>query len=282
MPKQEWKLLIIDNASREPIREILNLSPLSNARVVRENQLGLTYARLCAVREAESELLVFSDDDTVLDTNYLAFVQKKFMEMREMGAAGGLSLPEYEIKPPSWFSLCLAPLGCRDLGSNSQTASWKDLGPRSYPTCAPIGAGMAIRREVLEIWAKLVEKDPKRQELGRKGAALSSGEDNDINLVTLANGWGVAYFPELKLTHLIPVRRLDKEYLKRLAFASSRDWIRVLALHGVSPWAPIPRWTVPLRKLKAWFTYRAWTGPAEYIRWYGACGHFEGRAAIRK
>lgn len=147
---------------------------------------------------------------------------------------------------------------------------------------APIGAGMIIRREVLESWAALAKNDQKRQALGRKGAGLSSGEDNDINLVALTNGCEVAYFPELELTHLISERRLEMSYLKQLAYASSRDWQCVLALHEISPWPPIPRWTVPLRKLKAWFTCRAWAGPAERIRWAGACGHFDGRASIHQ
>ena len=32
--------------------------------------------------------------------------------------------------------------------------------------------------------------------------------------------------------------------------------------------------------MKAWFTFRAWRGPAERIRWQGAIGQFEGRATL--
>jgi hypothetical protein len=50
-----------------------------------------------------------------------------------------------------------------------------------------------------------------------------------------------------------------------------------LTLHGICPWPAIAGWTVPLRQLKAWITYRAWSGPAARIRWQGACGHFDNR-----
>jgi glycosyltransferase involved in cell wall biosynthesis len=278
---EAWELILIDNASSPSLTEWLNLTWHPNARILHEEQLGLTHARLTAAREAKSDVLVFSDDDTLLDPNYLALAMKELERLPKLGVAGGPSLPEYEACPADWFSPELAPLGCRDLGPAVQTANWREGQRQCYPACAPIGAGMVIRREVFSAWAALTQSNPIRQALGRKGMALSSGEDNDINLVALANGWDIAYLPQLRLTHLLPARRLDAGYLERLAFASSRDWVRVLALHGVCPWSPIHPWTTPLRKLKAWFAYRAWAGAAARIRWRGACGHFEGRAAIR-
>jgi GT2 family glycosyltransferase len=250
--------------------------------LIREEKLGLTHARMRAIHEARGQLLVFSDDDTVFAPDYLAIACNKFARLPKLGVAGGRSLPEFEYSPATWFSSELAPLGCRDLGNAEQMAQWNNVAEKTYPECAPIGAGMVIRREVLEAWGALATDSPERQALGRKGAALSSGEDNDINLVALANGWTIGYLPELQLTHLIPSRRLDPAYLEKLSFASSRDWVRVLALHGVSLWPPIPSWTVPFRKIKAWFAYRAWAGAAERIRWCGACGHFEGRASLHQ
>ena len=37
-----------------------------------------------------------------------------------------------------------------------------------------------------------------------------------------------------------------------------------------------------LRKTKSWFTYRAWSSPAAYIRWQGACRHFAGRTVLSR
>ena len=279
---ERWELLVIDNASSEPLAEMLDLSWHPNVRILREEQLGLTHARMSAAREAKADILIFCDDDTLLDPDYLGVALDKFAALPRLGVAGGRSLPEYETGHEDWFTPELAPLGCRDLGQAELTANWREGQKRLYPRCAPIGAGMVIRREVLARWAALAKSDSIRKTLGRKGVALSSGEDNDINLVALANGWDIAYFPQLSLTHLVAARRLALEYLERLAFASSRDWVRVLFLHDVCPWPPIEPWTKSFRKLKAWFTHRAWAGPAARIRWRGACGHFEGRAAINR
>ena len=111
----------------------------------------------------------------------------------------------------------------------------------------------------------------------RRGASLSSSGDNDLVFEVLKAGWQVGYVPGLRLTHLIPAGRIEREYLARLNRGIQRSWVEVLRRHGASPWGPIAAWTVGPRKLKAWFSYRAWSGPAAFVRWQGACGHFEGR-----
>jgi glycosyltransferase involved in cell wall biosynthesis len=280
LPRSDWNLTVIDNGSEVPLANSVDLLWHPCARILQEKKVGLTNARIRAAAEVTSELVIFSDDDTILDPNYLARALMLFKRHSGLGVAGGPSFPEYEMPPASWFSPDLAPLGCRNLGAEEQLESWADGQPRVYPRCSPIGAGMVIRSEIFKKWASLVATDPRRLQLGRIGTALSSGEDNDMNMVALGDGWSVGYFPELKLTHLIAARRLEASYLERLAFASSRDWISVLALHGACPWSPILAWTVPLRKAKAWFRNQAWRGPAERIRWRGACGQFVGQSRI--
>lgn len=93
----------------------------------------------------------------------------------------------------------------------------------------------------------------------------------------MKQGWHVAYFPDLRLTHLIPAGRLDAGYLGRINHGIQQSWMQVLTLHAANPWPPITTTSAFLRKAKAWVTYRAWASPAAMIRWRGACGHFEGR-----
>jgi hypothetical protein len=137
---------------------------------------------------------------------------------------------------------------------------------------------MVLRRQAAMAYAGQAGDDP--AVVDRKGGSLSSGGDNDIVLSVLEAGWEVGYFPRLRLTHLIPAARTSREYLGRLNHGSTRSWVQVLARHGIRPWKAVPRWTVPARKLRAWWRYRAWRDPAAYVRWCGACGNFEGRAEL--
>jgi glycosyltransferase involved in cell wall biosynthesis len=275
---EQWELLLIDNASDPPLSaDLLTWHP--NARLVREPVLGLTQARLRGITEARGEVLVWVDDDNVLDPGYLNAAIEAFRYNSSLGAAGGSSMACYAEPPPAWFVEGLVPLGCRDHGDQPVLMSWRDQPPH-YPQEAPIGAGLVIRREAIQVWADQVRSDGRRRAFGRRGQALSSGEDNDINLTLLAHGWELAYLPQLRLSHHIPAARLQEAYQQRLARASFRDFVQVLDLHGIRPWRVIAGWTVPLRALRAWFTYRAWRGPAERIRWQGAVGQFEGRSQV--
>jgi glycosyltransferase involved in cell wall biosynthesis len=277
-----WETLLVDNASSAfPGDEDYTSCVPPNMRVLHEYRLGLTAARLAGIRAARGEAVVFVDDDNALAPDYIAEVMRLFESDRRLGAAGGKSQPIFESRPDPWMVEFLPLLAVRDLGEGAMLAtSFRPAGAvrNQYPLCAPIGAGMAVRREAAMKWAETVEKDPRRRRLDRKGPDLVSGGDNDIVMTVLEGGWSVGYFPSLILNHLIPPERVDPRYLARLNHAIQRSWVQVLAAHGANPWEPIDWWTVAPRKLKAWFTNRAWESSAARIRWQGACGHFEGRA----
>jgi glycosyltransferase involved in cell wall biosynthesis len=279
LPAARWELVLVDNRSSQQIPPAA-AAWHPNGRVVREDALGLTAARLRGLAETRAPVMVWVDDDNILGSDYLRIVAETFATNPQLGATGGRSIPQYEVQPSEWFSEGLAPLGCRDLGPDPVYAGWTGNAPRRYPSAAPIGAGLAIRREAMQSWAAALASDHRRPALGRTGDELTSGEDNDIVLTLLGNGWQVGYEPSLTLQHLIPAKRLTTGYLMRIAHAASRDFTRVLLMHDASPWGWIPSWTVPLRKVKAWVAMRAWTGPAARIRWAGACGHFEGRRKL--
>ena len=67
----EWELVLVDNASPEPVAPRFDLGWHPRARVVVEPEMGLTAARLRGISEASAPLLVFVDDDNVLSADYL-------------------------------------------------------------------------------------------------------------------------------------------------------------------------------------------------------------------
>jgi glycosyltransferase involved in cell wall biosynthesis len=295
LAKDLWELLIVDNGSHAPLKAVagpkdqkaqeppstdIDMSWHPNARVVREERLGLTFARLRAIAEAKGELLVWVDDDNVVCADYLTQAVQAFDSHPQLAAAGGKSLPEYETEPPEWFEPDLVPLGVRDLGDKELFVQWAPNQPGYYPAFAPIGAGMVTRRKPLAAWASAIQSDPRRLKFGRTGNALTSGEDNDMNLAMLAAGWEVAYLPQLSLTHLIAKRRLSFSYCAKLVRVSFRDFIAVLDAHGIRPWPAMPKWTLPLRVASDWWRVKPWRGPKEALRWWSNIGMYEGRAAL--
>jgi glycosyltransferase involved in cell wall biosynthesis len=282
LPSEQWETIVVDNASSLfPDPAFFTRCTPRNFRILPEPTVGLTAARRCGLHAAKSNIIIFVDDDNVLEPNYLEKAANAFARLPRVGALGGKSLPEFSvpISADNWRREFFPLLALRDLGENelvSQGLRLPGADRNSYPVFAPIGAGMALRREAVQSW--LMDKSNVSD---RRGDELTSSGDNDIVLCVMKAGWEVAYSPALALTHLIPPSRVTSDYLARLNRGIQKSWTHVLAAHSACPWPPVSRWSVPLRILKAWVTYRAWTSPAAYIRWQGACGHFEGRAAKR-
>ncbi len=278
----QWEIVLVDNASTLPVyQQIIGDFLLPNMRFLREPKLGLTAARCRGFIETSAPICVLVDDDNVLDFDYLEKVEEHFSKHPQVGALGGRISPEFETSPPKWISEFYAILALRDNGSQmliSEKQNAHALREDNFPWFAPVGAGMALRRSAVQPWLQTVLSERENTICDRRGTQLTSGGDTDILFTILDHGWEVAYCPDLHLTHLIPERRTQVEYLARLNRCIQACWIQVLNKHHANPLPPIPQWTVPFRKFKSWFYYCAWSNPVAYIKWQGACGHFEARA----
>jgi glucosyl-dolichyl phosphate glucuronosyltransferase len=277
--QQNWELIIIDNKSDVEICSWLDLSWHSDSRILREEKQGLIHARIKGSIEAQYELLVSVDDDTLLADDYLENIQNIYTKYPNLGTIGGRSIPIFEFVPPLWIKEFYGILAIRDLGEFEiieQLENEKNLS--SYPTCGPLL--IAPRKSCMLKYIDFFNKNFYSKDLGRKGNDLSSGEDNDINLFIYKTGFQVGYFPELIFYHIIPESRTKVSYLAKLVFSSSISWVKVLENYNINPWRKIPKWTVPFRNLRAWISHKAWKNEVNYIKWKGACGTFQGLSEI--
>jgi glycosyltransferase involved in cell wall biosynthesis len=207
LAKSDWELLLIDNASSSRLEGVWDLSWHPNARHIREEELGLTPARLRGIGEARGELLVFVDDDNVLAPNYLEKALAIAESWPMLGACGGTTHGEFEVEPERWMKHLIGLLGIREFSH----AVWSN-NPDDFHS-QPCGAGMCVRHTVAKAYAAQVSRAPWRRTLGRRGQALSSGEDTDMVLTCRDLELGFGNFPQLVLTHLIPARRLTLSYM---------------------------------------------------------------------
>ncbi len=274
-----WELILVDNASTH--LQPIDLSWHSQAMIVQEPRLGLTRARVAGIQASQGQILVFVDDDNVLAPDYLEQTMKILRQHPQLGAIGGKSIPEFEIEPEPWTKEFWGCLALRDLGDTELTYVPTANTEKQHPSFAPIGAGMAIQRTAADDYVSSILDNAERLALDRTGKSLQSGGDCDINLTLIGAGWGVGYFPQLQLTHLISANRLTKDYLAQISYASYRSWIQVLDAHDLRPWQQIPAWSVLPRKFRAFLRYRAWMDAPAYIHWRGACGMFEGLGALK-
>jgi glycosyltransferase involved in cell wall biosynthesis len=285
LPADEWEVVVVDNASRDDVHALAAHVRLRRFRVVREEKLGLTSARLRGFAEGEGEWFVLVDDDNVLARDYLECALGIAGRHPALGVFGGRVLPVFESAPPSWIEGVWSGLGCRDLGGAEilwpPLASERGAAGRvgEFPRCAPIGAGMVLRREAAAAYADLLRS--RAVEISdRKGDSLSSAGDNDICLCALEQGWQAGYFPQLEIRHLIPRARTTLDYQNRMAREAMRSFVVMLDLHGIRPWPRVPGWTVPLRVSRDWFRVRPWRDEGSSLRWAMNRGRYEGCSQI--
>ena len=60
-----WELVIVDNRSDTPLADRMDLAWRPGARMIREETLGLTPARLRGIRESKGDLLVLDRKSVV-------------------------------------------------------------------------------------------------------------------------------------------------------------------------------------------------------------------------
>ena len=211
LPWEKWEMLVIDNASKQPVQERFDFSWHPHARVVREDKLGLTPARLRGIAEARGGLLVFVDDDNVLDPDFLNTALKVSVERPFLGSWSGQCRPGFEEQPAEWTRRYWGNLVIRQF----DTDVWSNL-PRLTDTM-PCGAGLCVRRSVGQHYLAVNQAGQRSIQLDRTGTSLLSGGDNDLAACSCDIGLGCGLVSALKLTHLIPPVRLTEDYLARLA-----------------------------------------------------------------
>jgi glycosyltransferase involved in cell wall biosynthesis len=211
LPRDQWELLLIDNASDRGLAQEWDLGWHPQARHIREDELGLTPARLRGIAEGRGEILVFVDDDNVLDVDYLNNALEIGRDYPFIGAWGGTIRGEFEAEPAVWMQPLLSDLAIRafsePIWSNNPT-DWRSQ---------PCGAGLCVRSPVAKQYAEQVAEQPIRRKLGRIGAALSSCEDSDLALTSRDLGKGFGNFPQLRMVHLIPESRVRPDYIIRVS-----------------------------------------------------------------
>ena len=157
-----------------------------------ENEVGLSPARRRGIAESAAELLVFVDDDNVLDPDYLEQGLRVASKYSFLGTWGGQCVPEFEVEPALELKPYLPSLALR----TTERDLWTNL--VGWSEAYPYGAGMCVRRGVMAEVQRQTTACGLRQSLGRRGQLLLSGEDYDINLTACDMGLGCGVFRALR------------------------------------------------------------------------------------
>jgi glycosyltransferase involved in cell wall biosynthesis len=209
-PRAGFEVLVIDNNSTDETAEVVAAFATEHPapRRVVETRQGLDFARNRAVAEARGEIIVFGDDDILVEPDWLAQITVPLLAdaaARRIGAVGGEVVPVFPDGLPDWVREWHAPLAFRP-----------DVGPLDAKH-SPMGANLAFPRWVFERLGLF------HTALDRAAGNYFSGGDSEMIRRVRAAGLEVWFAPGAAVRHQMPAGRTTFRYAARHAFDSARS-----------------------------------------------------------
>ena len=174
-----------------------------------EPNQGHTFSRNRAVAVADSDLMLWTDDDVIVDPNWVHAYLAAAENSQEV-FWGGKIVPKFDPEKPAWISENWVNLkGCfaaRDLG-NQPIALTSDR--------LPYGANYAIRTEIQKQYLY-------DNQLGRRKNILLGEDEIDLFRRLLAAGYAGSWVPESRLEHVITGDRASENYVRKYFIGQGR------------------------------------------------------------
>jgi len=250
-----WEILVVDNNSSDDTAEVIRQAQTDwptevPLRYCFEARQGASYARELGVREAQSELIGFLDDDNLPAANWIEAAYQFAQDYPRAGAFGSQIHGDFEVEPTAELQPLLPFLAIVERGA-------EPLRYDSMKRMLPPSAGLVVRRQA---W---LESMPETCLLrGRNQDSMLTGEDTEALTYLLRSGWEIWYNPTMRLWHRIPHWRLERSYL--IPFFQGIGLSRhVTRMQGLSPWLrplALPAYALnDLRKAAAlWLRHGFW------------------------
>jgi GT2 family glycosyltransferase len=195
-----FEVIVVENRPRNStvaatIAERFGSDP--RVRCVMESRVGLSHARNAGLAVATGEAVAFTDDDVIVDRNWVGGLARGFASERGVGCVTGLILPA-DLETPSQVQV----EQFAGFGKGWQRRVFHISNPTSvlFPFAAGefgSGACTALRRDVaIKLGGFAVE-------LGA-GTRARGGEDLDLYVRVLLAGHSIVYDPAAILWHRHP------------------------------------------------------------------------------
>lgn len=212
----ETEYIIVDNNSSPPLKDRSYITELIGGRswikIISEKKAGASFGKVAGYRESKGDIVVFFDDDNEPDPDYLQAVKRYSGEFPTVGAFGpGEVRVVYMEAVEDWLH------SYKYLFQHNLEKEEKHSISRQFEPHFPVGTGLVMRREAIEPYAGMLE-DGSLRTTCRKGNSLSSGGDIQMVLLATKAGFEAGTTPRLRLNHLIPSKKANRQYLRRLKY----------------------------------------------------------------
>lgn len=202
-PSGGWEIVVVNNNSTDETEDVLDsfMGRLPLHRVF-EPAPGLSHARNTAVKHANGDYIVWTDDDALVESGWLVAHERAVERWPTAAVFGGPVRPRWEGIPPSWLSETWpeaeGAFALRELGMEPFELDTNRI---------PYGPNFVVRmREQRDF--------PYDPNLGRKHGAGKLGEETAVIRAILRYGGTGWWVPDAIVEHWIPKERQTIRYLR--------------------------------------------------------------------
>lgn len=204
----DYEVIVVDNNSKDQTKEVVESFKYKfckRLQYIFEPKQGLSFARNRGIREANGEIVAFTDDDCIVDKFWLENINKVF-KTKEIDLVGGKVIPSFFEDPPKWLrnyedKNLRYPLIYYNLGDSYLDNSKNNI--------YPLGANIALRKNSLKKFGHF--------------SYLGRAEDVELSNRWQKLGAKVAYAPDIIVYHYGATERLTKKIFRKWFFRTGVD-----------------------------------------------------------
>jgi glucosyl-dolichyl phosphate glucuronosyltransferase len=267
-----WELIVVDNNCRDGTPDVLRrFAGRLPLRSLQETAQGQSHARNCATRAARGRWIIWTDDDVLVDPDWLAAYADGMAAHGDGVFFGGTISPFFAERPPEWLQRAWPHV------SGAYAVRECDQRQRALDAdFLPFGANFMVRGDVQQQYVY-------RTDIGRIGDGQLRGDELDVVRRILAAGGKGYWLPQARVQHIIPSERLTLPWLR--AYYRGAGMTAEQLEHGAPRGRRLATWRLWQRAISSELEFR-WLrlagGPERWIRKMARAQYLWGRLEQRR
>ncbi len=204
----KYDVLVVDNCSTDYTSQVIAgyVQKYANFRYIKEERVGLSYARNAGYLNSSTAWVAYLDDDGVASVNFVSrclYIINNY----NFDLFGGMYYPWYRSPKPKWLSP----------GFGQKKCVRENVGEVPYRGCIS-GGIMAVNRHALTAVGGFDTA------YGMSGSLVAYGEENKLEERLLENGYSIGFDPFWKMDHLVGDHKYNLWWHLDAALAARRDY----------------------------------------------------------
>ena len=196
-----WELLVVNNNSTDSTDQVIaEHTRYLPIRRIFEATPGKSHAANAAVRQASGDLLLWTDDDVLIDSGWLSEYVAAAHAWSQAAYFGGTVDPHFDGAVPAWIEknidVLYEPYALAQHGNSTFQIESQHI----------VGANMALRSDI-------ARRYPFNTQLGPTGEKPLRGEDTELIGRIRTDGLEGVWVGGARIQHVIGNERLNPRYL---------------------------------------------------------------------